>query len=319
MGEPVEDSCGIQEFDLERKPPEILLVLDRSASMKDEPNGADGDTSKWELTAPAVTQVIQETDAGLAWGLKLFPVGQDTDACSAETIVDDIHVPVAPMNAVNVVAAVEGTQPEGDGTPTGDAILSATAYLQELALTSNAPKSILLATDGEPSCSPSGEDQGDARPYAIDAVAAALDAGFPTFVVGVNTTKDSATETLNAMAVAGGYPRDAMGADPEEAILYYLANTQAELTDALRAITGIVATCVFTLDPPPPAPNNIAVDFNGMRTPHDPNREEGWDYTSDDFSTVEVFGSYCDQIQNEAQNQVQFLFGCPGEPIPLPT
>lgn len=314
MDEPVEDSCGIQSFDLEAKPAEILLLMDRSASMKDPPEGADIDTPKWELTTLAVTQVIEETDAVLSWGLKLFP-HEDADACTAETTADDIDVPVAAMNAANVVAAFEATDTEGDGTPTAEAVLAATAYLKELALTSNAKKSILLATDGQPSC----VGQNDTRPRALDAVAAALATGFPTFVVGVNTTNDSATETLNEMAVAGGYPRDAAGSDPEQAILYYLANTQPELTDALRTIAGLAASCVFNLDPPPPAPENIAVDFNGMRTPRDPDRKEGWDYTSDDYSTVEVFGSYCELIQNEAQNRVEFLFGCPGEPIPLPT
>lgn len=317
--DPTQEMCGLQSFDLQSRPAEVLLVLDRSASMLDEPDGVDTDLSKWELTTPAVIQVVQETDAAVAWGLKLFPVLQDTDACAPETIVPDIHVPIAPMNAVNVVAAINATQAEGDGTPTGDAIYAATDYLSQLATSSNAPKHIVLATDGEPSCSPSGEGQDEARPYAIDAISAALSAGFPTFVIGVNTTKDSATETLNAMADAGGMPRTDPNPDPEIGpTSFYLANTQAELTEALRIITGQVASCVFSLNPPPPVPENIAVDFNGMRTPRDPDRQEGWDYTSDDYTSVEVFGSYCDLIQSEAQNTVQFIFGCPDEEIPPP-
>lgn len=313
-----EESCGIQSFDLERKPTEVLLVLDRSASMQDPPDGVDTDMQKWELTAPAVIGVVQETDSGISWGLKLFPEGQDTGACDAETIVDTIHVPIAPMNAANVVAAIQATQPEGDGTPTGDAIDAGVAYLQTRM--NDNPKYILLATDGEPSCAGvDNEGQDDARPYAIDAITRALAAGFPTFVVGVNTTKDSATDTLNAMAMAGGVPRPPDSVNPLAMNLaFYLANTQAELADALRAITGEIASCVFPLNPPPPVPDNIAVDVNSMRSPQDPARADGWEYTSDDHTGLEVYGSWCDLIKGAGQNQVQILYGCPNEPIPPP-
>jgi len=71
--EPIEDKCGEHRFDLERKPAELLLVLDRSASMKDEPDGASDATPKWDLVVPAITQAIQATDSAISWGLKLFP------------------------------------------------------------------------------------------------------------------------------------------------------------------------------------------------------------------------------------------------------
>lgn len=67
------------------------------------------------------------------------------------------HVSVAPI-------ASSGTRepPGGDGTPTGDAIQAAIEYLS--ALPQNSREFIVLATDGEPSCSPSGEGQEEARP-----------------------------------------------------------------------------------------------------------------------------------------------------------
>jgi hypothetical protein len=277
--------------------------------MQDPPSG--GNMQKWELVEPAVTGVIRATDTSISWGLKLYPEGQDTDSCSAETIVPLIHVPIAPNNATAVIAAVTATDPEGDGTPTGDAVKFAKQHLQQRG--NDNPKYILLATDGDPSC-PSGGDA--ATTYAVNEIAAALTAGFPTFVVGVDTSKDSSVERLNAMAVAGGRPRPTTATDT---IAFYLASTQAALGTALQTITGEVASCVFTLMPPPPVPDNIAVDFSGQRTVRDPNRQNGWEYTSADHTSLEVYGSWCERIKKEAMNQVEIKYGCPNQPIPVPS
>jgi hypothetical protein len=301
-----EDNCGLQYFDVERRPADVLLVLDRSASMQDAPDEDDSAASKWELTVPALSQVILATDTAVAWGMKTFPEGQDTDACSPETIVDTIHVPIAPGNAGVVVQAIDATTPEGDGTPTGDAIHSAVRYLAGLQTQNR--KFIVLATDGEPSCSPGGEGGEEARPYAIGAVGEAFAAGIPVFVVGVSTNDDSATQALNDMARAGGFPRP----DPNPlATRYYLANTQAELVASLQAITGEIATCVFPLSAPPPVPDNIAVKVDGVLVPRDGARQSGWEYTSDALAEVEVHGSWCDQIKGAASD-VQVIYACEG-------
>lgn len=300
------DNCGLQTFAVARRPVDVLLVLDRSASMQDTPDD-DTTTSKWDLTVPALNQVILETDTNVSWGMKLFPEGQDTDSCSAATITDTIHVPVAPANAGVVVRAIAATTPEGDGTPTGDAIHAAVRYLSGLGTSDH--KYIVLATDGEPSCSPSGEGQDDARPYAVAAVTEALAAQIPVFVVGVATTNDSATEALNDMALAGGAGRS----DPNPlADHYYLANTQSELVSALRAITGEIASCVFPLSTPPPVPNNIGVKVDGTLLLRDPNRTDGWEYTSDALTEVEVHGPWCDRIKGAAASDVQVIYACEG-------
>jgi len=304
-------NCGLQTFAVARRPADVLLVLDRSGSMQETPDGDDDDDvtrpSKWDLTVPALNQVIRETDAGVSWGMKLFPEGQDNDECSAATLSDTIHVPIAAANGSAVIGAIAATTPDGDGTPTGDAIHAAIDYLSALATPDH--KYIVLATDGEPSCSPSGEGQDDARPYAVDAVRQAFAAGFPVFVVGVATTKDSATEALDDMAVAGGAPRS----DPNPlGNRYYLANSQSELVSALRAITGEIASCVFPLTTPPPVPNNIGVKVDGTLLLRDPSRTDGWEYTSAALSEVEVHGPACDRIQSAASTDVQVIYACEG-------
>jgi len=289
-------------------------VLDRSASMKDEPEG--GSIQKWAMTIPPVKNVLQSTDGGIAWGLKLYPESQDTEACAPETIVPTIHVPIAASNAATVVAAIDATAPEGDGTPTGDAIKFALAHLRERATLNDNPKYILLATDGDPSC-PSGGDA--AADYAVEQIEEALEAGFPTFVVGVDTSKDSSIERLNRMAEAGGRPRPSTSTPAgEERTSFYLTSTGDALEEALRGITGELASCIFELDPPPPIPDNIAVDFGGTRTDRDPTRTNGWEYTKADYTELQVYGPWCERIQREAMNVVNIKYGCPDEPIPVP-
>jgi hypothetical protein len=306
--------CGQQSFNTARRPAEVLLVLDRSASMLDDINGdevgANNPASKWALTVPALTQVIQETTSGVDWGMKMFPDGNRAGECSTASITDTIHVPIAPMNGGTVVCAINAAAAEGDGTPTGDALNSAVRYLNSLQTDND--KYIVLATDGEPSCSPGGNDGDSARPYAVQAVNAAVAAGIPVFVIGVATTKASATQALNDMAIAGTVARK----DPNPlATRYYLANTTPELVASLRAVTGEIATCVFPLSKPPPVPDNIGVRVSGSLLNRDPNRANGWEYTGTDLRAVEVFGDSCNAIKAAAADTVEIIFGCPGVPI----
>jgi len=280
-----------------------MLVLDRSASMKDPPTGATASTSKWDLVVPGINEVIRSTDASVLWGLKSFPEGSGSE-CVATGVTSAIDVPMAATNATAMTGAITATTPEGNGTPTGEAIKQAVAYLKTL--TSNNRRYILLATDGEPSC-PTPSDS--ARTYAVQNVTEAAAAGFHTFVVGVATTKATATTVLNQMAVAGLEARP----DPNPlATKFYLANTKNDLVLALQAITGVVSTCLFPLNGKPPVPNNIAVKVDGTKAPQDMTHADGWDYTNADLTAVEVFGSWCDKIKTAGANKVEIIFGCPG-------
>src|SRR6185436_10276225 len=49
-------TCGLQKFDVERKPAEVLLLLDRSKSMIEDTT-SDGVTLKWNAVLPALKQV----------------------------------------------------------------------------------------------------------------------------------------------------------------------------------------------------------------------------------------------------------------------
>ena len=297
--------CGGQTFPLARKPAKLLLLLDRSGSMRDPPDGASASTPKWDLTVPAVNQVVTDTDGRVSWGLKTFPEG-DTTSC---VVSDKIDVPIAAANAANVTPAVTNTTPQGNGTPTGDAMHAAVKYLKSLdAAGDTDQKYILLATDGEPSCVGGSEtSQASSRPYAVQAVTDAATAGYHTFVVGVATTKTSATQALNDMAVAGQEARP----DPNPlATKFYLANTKDELVTALGAVTGAILDCRFALSSPPPDGERVGVLLGTERIPPD-----SWNYADADKMTVEVTGASCDQIKSGASASVRIIFGCPQDPI----
>jgi hypothetical protein len=293
------NDCGRKMFSVTPKPAEILIILDRSGSMQDPPDGVATTMSKWSQVVPAVNQVVTDTNATVSWGLKTFPEG--AGSC---TVTSKIDVNVAPMNSTAVTGAITNTTPDGDGTPTSTAIDSGVAYLKTL--TDNNPKYILLATDGEPSC-PGSSDA--ARLASVASVTNAFNAGFHTFVVGVATTKATSTTVLNQLADAGG---EATGDANPLANRFYLASTKDAIVTTLKQITGVVASCSFDLGGPPPDVNNIAVKVAGDKAPQD--ATNGWSYTSPDNSQLTINGSWCDKVK-ASTDAVQIVFACPGDII----
>jgi hypothetical protein len=292
-------SCGFQDYMLERRPAELLMVLDRSGSMR-EPANLINLTSKWDETVPALNETIMKTAATVSWGMKMFPVG--LLACST---TDGVDVPIAVNNAPMMLATIAGTMPLGNGTPTRYAIQKAVAHLK--ATPTNTPRYILLATDGEPNCADGMTNALVDPDGAVEAIRMAAADGFKTFVIGIATQFGDANMTLNRMAEAGGEPR---AGDPR----YYPVASRAELVNALSLITGKVADCVFPLSKLPPSPNDVAVDVNGMRVNRDPTKMNGWDYTANNMA-IQIHGPACEAIKN-ANAQVKITVGCPGVEIP---
>jgi hypothetical protein len=305
-------NCGLQYFDPNPKPADVLLLLDRSGSMQDPPDGSpSGTPPKWTLVTDAVKSVVMNSDSLIHWGLKTFPEGTGSE-CVAGSVTNKVDVSIAPNNATAVVNAVNATADNGNGTPTGDAVNYAMMYLQ--GLNDGYQHYILLATDGEPSCAGTSSNSTDARTFAVQEVTTAATNGINTFVVGVATTKTSDTTTLNQLADAGKEPRN----DPRPgATHFYLGSTEADLATALGVITGRVS-CTFPLTDTPPVPDKVGVYFGSAMTkvPRDTSNGNGWNYTDGTETSVQVFGAWCDMITAAGSNTVQIIFGCPSIDIP---
>jgi hypothetical protein len=299
-----ERQCGLENFKLEKTPPDLMLVLDRSSSMNQMVPGAAMGATLWTETLAAVDAVVMGTQAGVNWGLKLFPL---PTGCM---VSPGAEVPVAASNYMPVItrARMEGTNNAGGGvgmtgTPTDTAVIGATTYLTSLVATRKNPKYILLATDGEPTCI--NGVNGGGTTAAINAITAAKNAGFKVYVIGL-AIGAAGTNTLNLMAEAGGVPRN----DPMTK--FYPVANRADLVATLTAITGQVTNCVFPLSKPPPVPTNVKVTVDGMKV--EENMMNGWSYTSNNMA-IQFNGALCEQIKMGTA-QVNIVFGCPGVVIP---
>jgi len=144
-------NCGLQQFKPTPKAADILMVLDRSGSMVDIPDGAPSGstTTKWQLVVPSLEAVVSATESSILWGMKSFPETY-TDSMSdcAGGVTSAIDIKIAAMNGTAMNSAITALTPAGKGTPTADAITQGAAYLATL--TDTNPKYLLLATDGEP-------------------------------------------------------------------------------------------------------------------------------------------------------------------------
>jgi Mg-chelatase subunit ChlD len=296
-------NCGLKKYDLERKPADILIVLDRSGSMLDPFTANGAMAEKWSETVAAIDTVVSRTQASVSWGLKLFPTPM-LEMCG---VGDGAEVPVALNNRGMVMASMAANPSTmGLSTPTRDAIAKGAAFLKATPSTNN--KFLLVATDGEPNCSAGGSRRGDAA-ATVAAVKAANADGIPSFIVGVATSGSTADVTLNMMATEGGRPRN----DP--ATKYYPVASRDELVGTLDNIATQVASCTFPLNPPPPAPANVAVNVDGKRISRDTSQTNGWNYGPDNKSIV-FFGAACDDLKSGAAKDVQIIMGCGDTVIP---
>jgi hypothetical protein len=307
-------SCGQTNVPIMPLPPDILIIEDRSGSMNDDDTdtmcaGGCGATSKWALITAALNNVASQTDTTVNWGLKFFA---DADAvCGVNS--PGVAVPIAPMSSAAIATAITGATAANGGvtngsrTPTAKAVTAGVAYLQTL--TDPNPKYLLLATDGLPNCAAGNNNNtADDSAGAEAAVAAALTAGFETFVVGIATTADAmATATLNAMATNGGQ------AQTGAATMYYAVADTASLETALGKIVGIVANCTISLAGAPTNFTNVAIsatDSTGKKVEVMQDPTNGWAYDASKKNIV-LNGTACDSLKNGSYSDLNFIYsGC---------
>ena len=299
-------NCGSVASSTTRQPVDVLLVLDRSASMDysiaedcycSSTTATAGTvcsnttncTTRWNSVKPAVTTTLS-TSTYVNWGLKFFPSPNTSTSCGETTTME---VKVDASSASDIESQVNNAT-LSLSTPTAAAINAATAYLKTLTDTNK--KFILVATDGEPNCggTPANINTPDLT-GANTAATAARAAGFPVYVIGIGPNLSNLTQ----LAAAGGTTD------------FYPVTSPDQLASALSSISKVVGSCTFQSQDPPPDPENVAVYVNKQLIAKDPN--EGWQYGATSQEIV-LKGSYCDHITAGEDTTVQILFGCPGAP-----
>jgi len=319
--------CQAKETLGKRVPASILIVLDRSGSMSD--------AGKWSAATSAINQMLVTANPELEMGFSRFPegtpapcnVGDLTCQVNFECMdIKDIpNVAVGPLKQTgaqiqNVIAT---TSPNG-GKPTLWALRKAYKYMSELQTDSE--RFVLLVTDGVPTfvmppfgsfpelatnCGTKGElgqEVSDARK------------GSPsvrTFVIGAPGSEDG-LEIFSGLALNGGTCRP--GGDHGSFTCHYqidAANFEKEFAETLTQIVGSVSNCTYAVpvlsgeEVDPDKVNVIVTTSEGETTLFkDTDKQDGWDYTDESKTKIELHGPTCEAINKGTEATVKIGLGC---------
>jgi len=289
--------CGMSTIVGDRVTTEILLVLDRSIA---------GDQTGWRNLISAVVDQINATGARFDWGLYTFP--KNGPACGAATVTAGADLGFSSGSTFHLVAHVVEAGVDGSGTPTAAAIRAGVDYLHTVV--DQSPKFMMLVTDGAPTCAgtigaPLSDDAAMAQADAVAAIAAAQSEGFFTIVVAPSTTTAAGdVAALNALAEAGGYPR-------QSDLKFRTESTLAELFSQTPA-----ESCTFALPGPPPVPDGVRVTINGVGIPRDTRHMSGWDYTDGTRTAFNLYGTWCSMVYDSRSFEIVVTYACPIFPVP---
>jgi hypothetical protein len=319
-------SCANSATDGQKKPTDLLVMMDSSGSMNEMDMGQTG--TRMDNLRMAMPGFINDpANTGMMIGLDFFPQGGNQGCNVMDYTTPDVPIAALPGNAMPFLTAVNARMP-ANGTPTGPALTGAIQTARTFQ-NANPDRSInvLLMTDGEPT----GCGVQMANPTAQAAAAAqAGTMGMPpikTYVLGVGPN----TGNLDAIAAAGGTMKAYMAT----------SGGAADLSKVLADIRKSTLTCEYNLpkpeagmlDPgkvnvqvrqgPPPAmlvdilnvgdAGGCAIDL--VRNP----KGEGWYYDNSAAPTkIILCPNTCTPLQMADGSGVSVLLGCQTKPIPPP-
>ena len=293
--------CGQQVANTTPVPPNLLIVLDRSCSMKQQIGGV----SKWEIAVNALNGLMATYAGQIRFGITLFP-DTDADSCNQDTIPIGCGAGNEAAITTLLTHSLETTDALYPKFPCVTNIDTAMQQAQgepAFADTSRASY-VLLLTDGQQSSSCS-DNGGDATTLAAITALHAATPVVPTFVIGFGSEADPLS--LGQFADAGGEINPSGPPD------YFDAADQASLASALELIANETIGCNFALDTVPPDPSKVFSFFDDVDVPNDP--DNGWTYDPA-TNTVTFHGSACDSLKSGSVSKVQVVFGCD---VPVPS
>ncbi|MCS6911675.1 MAG: vWA domain-containing protein [Myxococcales bacterium] len=281
--------CGGQEAMAEAVPPNLLVVLDRSCSMRDRV----GNRSKWEIAVAAIQTLTTQFRNRIRFGLTLFP-DRMGNSCTQESF----PVPVGPGKEMQIQSLLAAALNTNDPNyPNGPCVTNIDTAMDQASrepafMDASRQSFTLLVTDGmQAGCNAAGGDAG-----TTSIINNLRNRRVRTFVVGFGGGVDAAQ--LNAFAMAGGTN------------MFYRAEDQMTLERALSSIASQTLGCDYQLMQSPPNPQQIYVFFdNTVRVPRDPARRNGWDY-DEGRNRVIFYGAACDELTSGRVKDLDIVFGC---------
>jgi hypothetical protein len=319
-GDEESPGCTPGKVALTRASPTVMFVLDRSASMDNRLVEENWNSPRrWVALTNGLESTLTSIESNVRIGALLFP-SNDT-ICGVDT-----EVSLAPEfnNAERLIALMH--MPEnapGGGTPTAAAIdVAATALLGMR--TSKQARALVLATDGVPDCNDQ-LDPADCRctepdgtchdaPQCLDDYATNQRIEYyaskqiPTYVLGLQSESEGtnakrwnamAADVLNAMAQKGGRPQT------NSAQKYYAARSEAELNNALSAISGLVGACLYLTLSVPNAGGTIQLTLDG-----EPLSDTDWQWHDKSNGEIAFGADVCAQLQSEQSPQLTANVTC---------
>lgn len=333
-------TCATSQIPAHRRTAQVLLVMDKSGSMVNQPAGYDAPL--WPSLASALGAALDETKTEIHSGLLLYPKAGTAKDCvkpeecctlgSGSTWVD---VPIASgdVSVPAIKQAFTATTP-GGGTPISKALERALAYFTAEGERLPGDHYVLLATDGGPNCNETlncraamnqctaNIDQNklsstdpnlcETQPAAcldneavLQHIQALAQAGIQTIVVGIPGS-ESYANYLDSFAEAGGRPV-ATGSHR-----YYEVPSSGgltALTDTFRSITvDLVKTCEIELASAPPSLDKINVSIDCQVVPSA--GADGW-MLSEDYKKITFLGATCERMKTKGAQRVDVVMGCP--------
>ena len=296
---------------------DVLLVFDGSESM----GIGFGSGTRYSVLADVLSTLVDTYQSRIRFGFAQFP-GVD-GLCPGQTVAGCCAGPplveVAPGNGAAVQEALKNLLPPAGSTPTASALLKAHEYYLGLDDGVVDHRYVLLATDGLPSCTLSGEistsqtaggDEPTACQDAVAQVNALADDGIKVVVLAVgaapNDDPAGPPDCLDQMAQAGRMPRSLTGPG------YYSAASPEYLEQTLEQIFGGVerTSCLIELIPPPTSQAQVSVSLDDQEIPK--NRDNGWGFDPPDGTRrIRIFGEYCSRIEHFRYSSIVAHFACP--------